>query len=160
GTSFLDLSGVGLTDDLFNPHQFLFPANTTLAAGDYLVVYANNPDGTPGSHLGFNLPQSGGSVYLFDSTANGGALLDSVAFGPQITDLSIGRLADGAWGLTVPTFGAANLAAPLGNPMRLRINEWLALEQTPFANDFVELYNGDSLPVSPGGLYLSDVTIG
>ena len=151
-----DLGGVRLTDDPADPGKFIFPQGATLPAGAYLLVYANNPDGTPGFHLGFNLNQSGDSVYLFNSVANGGALIDSVTFGAQITDLSIGRLPDGSWGLTIPTFGSANKAAPTGNPAALRINEWLAIAETPFDNDFIELYNADSLPVNLGGLYLSD----
>src|SRR5439155_23917279 len=96
------------------------------------------------------------AVYLFDAVAKGGALIASVSFGPQITDLSIGRLPDSSWGLTVPTFGSVNKAVPVGNPAALRINEWLAIAQTPFDNDFIELYNSDALPVDLGGLYLSD----
>ncbi|HEY2951408.1 MAG TPA: lamin tail domain-containing protein, partial [Verrucomicrobiae bacterium] len=160
GPNELDLSGISLTDDPSDPAQFLFPPDTSLAAGAYLVVFANNPDGTPGFHLGFNLPQSGGAVYLYDSPDNGGALLDSIAFGLQLTDLSIGRLGDGSWSLTQPTFGAANKAAPLGDPTRLRLNEWLAIGVTAFDNDFIELYNGDPLPVNVGGLYLSDEPLG
>ena len=151
---------MGLTDDLSNPAKFLFPQGTTLAAGGYLVVYANNQDGTPGIHIGFNVSQNGGSLYLFNASANGGALIDSVTFGAQLTDLSIGRMEDGVWALNLPTFGSANQRALVGDPSRLRINEWLAIAQTPFDNDFVEIYNGDSLPVDLGGLYLSDEIVG
>ncbi|MBI5385529.1 MAG: lamin tail domain-containing protein [Verrucomicrobia bacterium] len=165
-----DLSGVRLTDDPQVPGKFMFPEGASIPANGYLVVYANNPDGTPGHHLGFNLNQQGEAVYLYDAVQNGGALLDSVSFGPQITDLSIGRLASlsdpmgegqgEGWALTVPTFGAPNRAAALGDPTRLRINEWLALGQMPFDNDFIELYNADPLPVSLGGLFLSDEILG
>jgi len=166
GNSTLDLEGVRLSDDPLNPDKFIFPAGASIAAGGYLVVFANNPDGTPGLHLGFNLGQEGEGLYLYAAAFNGGALLDSVMFGPQLTDLSIGRLADTlpgggtTWALTQPTFGAANRAARVGDPRALRINEWLAIGVTPFENDFVELYNSDPLPVSLGGLYVSDEIIG
>jgi hypothetical protein len=168
----LDLTGVRLTDDLNNPDRFIFPAGASIPARGYLVVYANNPDGTAGYHLGFNLNQDGDAVHLFAAAANGGALLDSVRFGPQLTDLSIGRLDSlshpmgegrgegGAWALTQPTFGAANRAAPIGDPHALRLNEWLAIAVTPFNSDFIELYNTDPLPVALGGLYLSDEVMG
>jgi hypothetical protein len=159
-TESLDLGGVRLTDDPQDPDKFIFPLNATIGPGEYLVVYANNPDGTPGYHLGFNLNQQGDAVYLYDKPERGGTLLDSITFGSQITDLSIGRLADGSWALTLPTFGAPNQAAPLGDPARLRINEWLAIGETPFANDFIELLNSDPRPVSLGGLYLSDEILG
>ena len=156
GSTPLDLAGVRLTDDPTTPDKFTFPVGASVPANGYLVVYANNPDGTSGYHLGFNLPQSGGAVYLYNSEYEGGALLDSVVFGVQIANLSIGRLADSSWALCMPTFGAANRATSTGDARALRINEWLALGVAPFANDFIELYNSDARPVALGGLFLSD----
>ncbi|MEY2410199.1 MAG: hypothetical protein QOF48_2869, partial [Verrucomicrobiota bacterium] len=160
GTSAIDLSGMRLTTDPANPDKYIFPLNSTLAAGGYLTVLANNPDGTPGIHVGFTLSQGGDAVYLYDSALNGGALIDSVSFGLQLTDFSIARLANDAWGLAKPTFGSVNKPAATGDPMRLRLNEWLAIAVTPFSVGFVELYNGDPLPVPLGGLYLSDEPLG
>ncbi len=160
GDAALGLAGLRLTDDPRDPDKFIFPAGASIPAHSYLVVYANNPDGTSGYHLGFNLNQQGDALYLYDDAGNGGALLDSVRFGLQLTDLSIGRMDDGSWALAAPTFGDANRAAPTGDPAALRINEWLAISQTPFANDFIELYNSDTLPVAMGGLFLSDEIIG
>src|SRR6185369_10360386 len=91
----INLAGLRLTDAKNDPNKFTFPANTLLAPGSNLVVYANNADGTPGLHLGFNLDANGDEIYLYDSVANGGALLDSVAFGIQPPDLSIGRIGAG-----------------------------------------------------------------
>jgi len=156
----VNLTGVRLTDELDDPDKFIFPSGASIPARGYLVVYANAADGTPGYHLGFGLSGEGESLYLFNAASAGGALIDSVSFGLQLTDLSVGRLADGAWTLTQPTFGAVNRAAQLGDPRALRINEWLANAQPPFDNDFVELYNGDSLPVALGGLYLTDNALG
>ncbi len=160
GPATVDLSGLRLTDDTANPGQFTFPSNTTLAAGSYLVVYANNVDGTPGIHLGFSLGQDGDGVYLFDRATNGGALLDSVVFGLQIADKSIGRLSGGEWSLCQATPGAANTLQPLGDARKLKINEWLTAGALPYLDDFIEIYNGDSLPVAMGGLYLTDEPIG
>jgi hypothetical protein len=156
----LDLAGVRLTDDPANPNKFIFPAGATIPARGYLVVLADNPNGTPGFHLGFNLAQEGDGVFLYNAVGNGGALLDSVVFGLQLRDLSLGRQSDGSWALALPTLGAPNRLAPLGDPRALRINEWLALGTTPFDTDFVELYNTDSLPVAMGGLFLSDELVG
>ncbi len=157
GFSAVDLGGLRLSDDANAPDKFTIPAGTTLAAGVYLVLIAANADGSPGLHLGFNLNQAGEGVFLFNRASSGGALLDSVSFGPQLADRSIGRLgADGGWVLTVPTFGSANLAVSLGNPANLRINEWLASGFSPYADDFVELFNLDPQPVDLGGLGLTD----
>jgi Lamin Tail Domain/Bacterial Ig domain/CotH kinase protein/Putative Ig domain/Long Rib domain len=156
GSTTVNLEGMGLTDDPSNPNRYVFPASTSLSAGAYLILYANNPDGTTGLHLGFSLNQDGETLYLFDKGANGGRLLDTVEFGLQLPDLSVGRLPGGNWGLTTPTFGSANAAAPVGQPGGLTINEWLADGQSPFPDDFVEIYNLDPLPVNLGVLFMTD----
>lgn len=161
GASSVDLSGMRMTDDLGDPNKFTFPAGTSLAAGAYRVVFANNPDGTSGLHLGFGLNQDGDSVYLLDRATNGDRVLDTIEFGWQLSNLSIGRLSNGQWGLCTPTLNGANSAGQsLGSPATLKINEWLASPGGPFVADFVELYNPGSLPVNLGGLYLSDRPIG
>src|SRR5262249_21260352 len=96
GPSSVTLTGMRLTDDPSTPGKFTFPS-TTLAAGAYLTVFADSA-GTPGIHLGFALGQNGESVYLFNTVASGGARLDSVQFGLQLPNLSIGRFgSSGDW---------------------------------------------------------------
>jgi hypothetical protein len=151
----IDLAGLRLSDDISQPGKFVFPANTHLPAGGYLVVYANDPDGTSGFHTGFTLSKEGGSVFLFDSEERGGALIDSVHFGLQITDRSVARIGN-EWVLAVPTPRMPNQAAVTGNPARLLINEILTAELTSFPDDFVEVYNPQSVPVAMGGLFFTD----
>jgi len=160
GTGSADLSGLRLTDDLNDPNKFTFPASTTLAAGAYRVVFANNPDGTSGLHTGFGLGQDGDTLYLLDRATNGNRVIDSVTFGWQLSNLSIGRQSNGQWGLCSPTSGGANTAAPAGPSATLKINEWLASPASPFVTDFVEIYNPNALPVNLGGLYMTDQPIG
>ena len=162
GASSVDLSGMRLTDDPANPNKFTFPPGTSLAAGTYLVLYANNSDGTPGLHLGFTLGQNGGTVQLYHRAASGGALLDSVTFGLQLPNLSIGRFDNtgGDWVLTQPTFGTNNVAQALGNPSGLRLNEWFAASEPPTTEDYLELYNPAAQPVALGGLHLTDQLLG
>ena len=149
----IDLSNMSITDDPATPRKFVFTSGTTIAPGDYLILYGDNRV-VPGEvHVRFNLRAGGEGVWLYDSTGRGGALLDSVVFGPQVTDLSIGRLTGGAWGLTRPTFGDANAAQSTGDPSALTLNEWLTNGVTP---DFIELYNPDALPVPLAGLALTD----
>ena len=152
----VDLSGMGLTDDPAVKFKFAFPPNTMLGPRQYLVLYADS-EKTSGTHLGFGLKQNGDALYLFN--ANGGQV-DSVQFGFQLADLSIGRLADGSWGLTVPTFGEANIPQPVGETSFLKINEWLTDGASQFTDDFIELYSPDPLPLNLGGLYLSDAPAG
>jgi hypothetical protein len=154
GAAPLNLSGMSITDAQDAPRTFVFPAGVVLAAGQYLVVSADNEITMPGYHLGFGLSQQGETLYLFNA---GGQLLDSVTFGLQLPNLSIGRLNDGRWALTQPTFGALNTPAPLGDARQLKINEWLA---HGVQYDFVEVFNPDPLPVALGGLYLADNALG
>ena len=156
GTAPVDLSGVSLSDNVSLPRKFTFPAGTTIAADGYLVLWADNVANAPGLHLGFSLKASGDNLILTDSATRGGAVLDAVQFGIQTPDLSVGRGYDGAWTLGQPTLGAPNRPVALGDPTRLRINEWLASAIFTSGNDFVELYNADTRPVALGGLRLSD----
>ncbi len=157
GATTINLAGLSITDNPASPMKYVFPAGTTLPAGEYLVLNADDSNPAPGIHLGFSLNGEGEGVWLFDRVANGGALLDSIQFGSQAADWSIGRVGhDEAWALTVPSFGTVNVAAQLGDPARLKINEIFADGRVRFDNDYVELYNADIFPVALGGLYLSD----
>jgi len=161
GSSSINLGGMRMTDDLAAPNKFAFPAGTTLAPGAYLVVYANSQDATSGFHLGFALGQQGDEIYLLQPAASGGAVLDSVKFGLQLANLSIGRMGNsGDWRLTQPTFGAVNILQSLGTTAALKINEWFAASEPPLTEDYVELYNPSSSPVALEGLYLSDQPLG
>jgi hypothetical protein len=159
GLNPLDLSGVGVTDNPDEPYRFAFPAGTVLGAGQYLLV-AGGPSSEAMLGLEWAVERNGGGVYVYASSQNGGTLLDSITFGPQARNFSIGRLAAGGWGLVQPTLGGPNVPQPTGDPALLRINEWLTSAQSAFGSDFIELYNGDSLPVGLGGLFLTDEPAG
>jgi len=154
GPSTLSLSGMSITDNPVNPTRFVLPAGTSIPPGGYLVIYADSDTTTSGIHLGFALAGNGESLYLYNRS---GLLLDSVRFGMQLPDFSIGRIgSSGRWTLTMPTFGSANIAQPLGDQKALRINEWLADGLVLLEEDFIELFNPQSSPVDLTGLYLTD----
>jgi hypothetical protein len=157
GPAPLNLSDMSISDDTGNPRKFVFPGGTTIDPCEHLVLYADDHTVTSGIHLGFALDGDGEGVYLYNSPAAGCELLDSVEFGMQLGDLSIGRVGyEGQWKLTQPTFGTANVAQPLGNPATLKINEWLADEEVLFEDDFIELFNPHPSLVDLGGMYLTD----
>ncbi|MBL9139503.1 MAG: lamin tail domain-containing protein, partial [Verrucomicrobiales bacterium] len=156
GTNVVDLSGLGLSDGSGNPNQFRIPIGTTLGPGAFLVLAAGNGVGGPFPHTGFALRQEGDRVVLYDRQSRGSVVLDVVEYGPQIANASIGRRTDGTWGLCRPTFGSPNEAIALGDPRRLRINEWLADAQFSTGSDFVELFNPDTRPVALEGVFLTD----
>jgi len=157
--SWIDLTDMSLTDDPYLPRKFVFSSQTVTTTimnpGDYTVLYGDLH--TQLNHLGFGLSADGEGLYLYDKPANGGGLIDSVVFGPQINDYSIGRVGyGGVWKLTKKTFGYTNEFQPLGDPDRLKINEWSAQEEVLFDEDFIELYNPCDLPVELSELYLTD----
>jgi hypothetical protein len=92
----VDLSGMYLTDDPNDPLQWSFPSGTTIAPGGFLLVWADNDENdTPGLHAGFKLSSEGETIWLYDTSARGHTLLDSVTFGALAADQAIGRSPDG-----------------------------------------------------------------
>ncbi len=158
GSNEANLSGLSMTDDQVLPRKFVFPLGTLIPAGGYLVLFADSETNSPGLHLGFKIKSSGGSLTLLSSNGLVGTIIDSVTFGIQAPDWSIGRGYDGEWTLCHPTFGAANTPAATGDPSALRINEWLASSAFSSTGDFVEFFNSDTNPVAMGGLLVSDAT--
>jgi hypothetical protein len=92
----VDLSGMYMTDRKDNPRKWAFPKGTTLAPGAYLIVWADE-DGRakPGLHANFKLSGKGEVIMLIDADEHGNALLDSVTFGGQESDVALGRFPDG-----------------------------------------------------------------
>ena len=71
GTDAIDLGGMYLTDNLSAPTKWQFPANnstlTTIPAGGYLLVWADNDTADYGLHANFKLDAGGEEIGLFDS---------------------------------------------------------------------------------------------
>lgn len=157
GAATADLAGWGLTDTPAVPYKYAFPAGTTLAAGACLTVYLSSSATIPQPRTGFALKAGGDSITLTRSVPAGGGVADSVQFGAQLADYSVGRRAsDGAWELCRPTFGGANVVAMQGAIAPVKINEWLASAAVTSPDDFIELYNPGPLPVNLGGAFLTD----
>jgi hypothetical protein len=153
----VDISGWAISDDAAIPAKFVFPATTTIPAGGYLVLFADAPDGNPGTHLGFSLDGDGENIVL--SSPNGAAwtTVDSVTFGLQLPDKSIGRVGlDRHWDLNQPSLGNANVQHPNDCPGHVLFNEWLANSEISYKDDQIELYNTNVLPGNIGGFYLTD----
>jgi spore coat protein CotH len=108
-----NLLGLYLTDDLSNPDKWAFP-DTTMDAGGFLLVWADEDGGDPGLHANFKLNREGEEIGLYRDNAGHLELLDYVIFGSQAEDTSYGRYPDGAdnWSQLFPTPGEPNL--PLG----------------------------------------------
>jgi hypothetical protein len=157
GDATADLSGWGLSDTPALPYRFGFAPGTMLAPGAYLIVHASSAIAIPEPKTGFGLDEQGETLTLTRSPEAGGGVVDTLTYGHQLSDFSIGRCGvEAAWNLCSPTFGRANLATAQGAPAALRLNEWLAVNGALSATDYIELYNPGALPVNAGGCYLTD----
>ena len=157
GPGAFDLTGMSVSDDANSPGQWVFPAGSLLPGGGYVILGCDPSQPASGAwglemNLGRSLDGNNGGIWLFSAA---GQPVDSVEWGFQVADLSIGRC-EGPWRLlAAPTPGASNAAAALlGGAQGLRINEWMA--NPAQGDDWVELYNPDTRPVELSGLYLSD----
>lgn len=122
GPASTTLDGWSLTDDLDRPRRWIFPPATVIGSRQYVLIWADSRG--VGRHASFGLDRDGERIALFDAE---GALRDSVSFGPQATDVSMGRDPEepSTWRLFgQPTPGRANttpgisgvLEAPVADP--------------------------------------------
>jgi len=156
GPATFDMSGMRLGNTPAFADAWVIPSGTLVSAGGYLTIWCDSErsastQAEPDLNSGRELTDDKGALYLFNSA---GQLVDTVAWGFQIVDLSIGK-SGGQWQLlTTATRGSAN-AAPtaLGAPTALRMNEWF---NGTGETDWFEIYNTDSAPVDLNGLYLTD----
>lgn len=156
GTAPADISGMGLTTSLDIPHWYVFPENTVLGAGEFIVLEDGFSRIGEYDSLGFELEKHGGSLYLHGRADHGGKLLDSVSYGIQAANYSLGRINESALTLCVASFGAPNKQLPLSSAARLCINEWMCDGNFIMPESFIELYNRTSQPINFGGCYLSN----
>ena len=93
----VNLSGMYLTDKIDNLKKWAFPADTTIPAHGYLLVWLDE-DGKAeaGLHANFKLSRNGETVMLVDTDTRGNQVLDTVAFEKQEKDVALGRWPNGS----------------------------------------------------------------
>ena len=116
GTTPVNLGGFFLTDTTTNVNQFQIPANTSIPAGGWLLVWADGEplqNGVTPNQLHTNFRLSGGGEQLALYTPDG-TLVNLVTFGAQTVNQSQGRYPDSASGIVypVPTPGKRNALSP------------------------------------------------
>src|SRR6185437_5211922 len=89
-TNAVNLADLSLSDDPNAARKLIFAPNTIISAGGFLLIDCDNKSPATTNNTGFTLNTSGGTLFLFNSLTNGGGLIDSVAFGLQVPDFSIG----------------------------------------------------------------------
>jgi large repetitive protein len=164
GDGALDLRVMYVTDDLTRPMKWAFP-DTTLPPHSYVLVWCDAEYRQGAMHTSFRLDaDKGEQLGLFVTDGDHVFMIDTLSFGPQSTDTSRGRLPDGGeWrSMAVPTPGAANSSGVSALRGLLFINEFMASNQTTIPDeagdydDWIELYNADTVAVSLADLYMTD----
>jgi len=104
----IDLAGMYLSDRRDNLTRWQFLQQTTLNPGGYLLVWCDGDTAQTGLHVNFKLDGDGESIFL--TAADGSSIIDSITFGEQENDISMGRYPDGSvnWQDMAPTPGYGN----------------------------------------------------
>lgn len=141
GTRSVDLGGAWLSDSP-STNRFQIPQGTRISAGGFVVFRQDQ--------LGFSLNAEGETLYLVNAAQS--RVIDAVQYGDQRSNISLGRVPDGAdqWypqkSLTPGAAGSGSLQSPVV------INEIL---YKPLSGDnedgFVELYNAGTETVDLAG---------
>lgn len=161
-TRAIDIAGMVLSDSLGDPDKHFIPGVnpelTTIEAGDYLVLWADDSTGQGALHLGFSLRERGEQVGIFTCD---GEILDSLSYPNQYDNFSYSKLDQGLWMHVPPSPGERNVVETFEN---LYINEYMSDNENRLKDEFdefddwIEIYNDNTFPVNLAGLYLSDST--
>ncbi len=113
GSEAVNIGGFYITDDLSDLTAWQIPTtapdSTTIPPGGFLLFWADKQPEQGVLHVKIKLSGKGEQIGL--TAPNGTTVIDSLSFGPQKTDVSMGRLPDGSsnWQtFTTPTPGASN----------------------------------------------------
>lgn len=91
----ISLNGKYLSDDPDQRNKWPLP-NKSISPGQYYLFWA---DGTPSQgdfHTNFKLKASGEHIGIYESQTNSFASIDTLSYGPQVSDISQGRLPNGS----------------------------------------------------------------
>jgi hypothetical protein len=133
----IDIGGMYLTDNLDEPMMWRIPENnpalTTIRAGGYLLIWADEDSIDYGLHANFKLNADGEEIGLFDK--DGATLIDSISFPEQTTDISYGHDLQTNGQIrffATPTPGAKNDGAYLGQVEAPKYSHKRGFYDTPF----------------------------
>jgi hypothetical protein len=110
----VSLAGVTLAQNFFGSSGRIAFTNGTLAAGQHLVLFADNNANQGPLHAPFKMNAAGDQILLTGETVNGARyFIDSVTFGPQSNNVALARLGcGGPWVPNAPTPRAGNVPGP------------------------------------------------
>jgi len=141
----LSLNGLYITDNYLKPTKSTFPTNTVILPKSYLTIWADEETAIGDEiHAAFKLSASGEQLMLSDGASY---VLDSLTFGAQTANLSLGRYPDGTGDFVVmrPSFGTTNICSTgidnqfssqlrlYPNPVSNQLNLDGCIEKSPLA---------------------------
>ena len=99
GSEAVDIGGLFLTDDVNDPTKHQMPTNrpdlTTIDSKGFLLIWGDNQPQQGTLHANVKLSSSGEQIALVQINGTEIHYLDSLTFGGQTTDVSVGRSVDG-----------------------------------------------------------------
>ena len=164
----IDLSGYRLSNDYQDLGRWAFPADTTIAAGSRLLVWADGEASETDVgflHAAFRLNSVSGSVILARQWLGSPVVVDYLDYDSVGVDTSFGSFPEGDPFSRVifqtPTPFSANSVTSA--PVQIAVNEWMSDNETFLADptdgnyeDWFELYNPSASDANLGGYYLTD----
>ncbi len=105
--SLIDLSNLYLSDSVSILNKWKIKNGTTILPNSYKIIWADDEIWQNDLHTNFKLSSIGGTILLSDSNNN---ILDSVNYGPQMTNMSLSRIPNGTgtWQFTDITYNTFN----------------------------------------------------
>lgn len=103
----VSLSGWFLSDKADNLDKWDFPADASIAANGYLIVWADEDSSQVGLHANFKLSAAGEQLLLINASGN---IVQDITFGTQQADKGYARSPNGTGSFVIknPTFKANN----------------------------------------------------
>ena len=159
----VDIGGLYLTDNLSDPARYRIPTtcpdSTTLPAGSYILLWADNQEEQGVLHTGFKLGRNGEQIGLtgFDEIT----FIDSITYDKQYTNSSMSRFPDGydRWVYAPSTPGSQNNQFETEGIIINEFmpdNENIIPDESGEFDDWIEIYNSNNKPIDVGGFFVTD----
>lgn len=140
----LNIGGYYLTDNFSNKIKYLFAPNTVIPANGFLTVWADEVTTlTTAIHVNFQLSQSGEQLMLSNGS---NIIIDSVSFGNQTANISLGRCPDGTGAFlpqNITTKGALNCGVSVKE--QTKNNSLLNVYPIPASDQLIINFKSNSL---------------
>lgn len=168
GTQAVSLAGLYLADNYTNLTQWAFPADASLAPGQFRLIWL---DGQPAQasvgewHSNFRLAPTNGTVALARVANGAPQVLDYLTYRAVPANSSYGDVPDGQpFYRQIMPHATPAVTNDASHPAATAvINEWMAANNRTLADpsngqyeDWFELYNPTDLPLDLAGYYLTD----